>query len=211
MPIKSHITDPSTGQKAQVVNDGELLVSQVTSPPMLPQKCEVFRQAFTDDGKSSGSSDMLVDGSATPIPFWIPADDDNDRYITSINIIVSDDASKLKYFGATNVLTNGCQLFYTRSDGTIVVIHDAIKTSWDLMRMGLLESPLVEIKPAKDITAKVDAFVSVIDFTKVLPPYGIKLDKGTNQKLTFRIHDDLTAANMPDEVDAVAYGFERFE
>jgi hypothetical protein len=210
--IKSVITD-GKGRGSEVhIEDNALLVAQYTCPPMIPQKNIVFRQYFTDDGIAGGTSDMLVDGSTTPVSYWIQADQDNDRYITAINIVIEDDGSKLKYFGATNVLTNGCQLFYDKGDQTTVVIHNALKTGWDFFRMSLLtESSQVEINPVKDITAKVDAFVIVMDFTRLLPPYGIKLDAGMNQKIVLRVHDNLTAANMPDGFDAIAYGFDRFE
>lgn len=39
-------------------------------------------------------------------------------------------------------------------------------------------------------------------------PFGIKLDRGTNERLTIRIRDDATAAVT---FNCIAYGFERFE
>jgi len=209
--LKTNITDGRGSGNSASVEDEALVVTQYTCPPMIPQKNKIFRQYLTDDGLSTGNSSMLVDGSTTSAEFYVQADADDDRYITAINFEVSDDGSKLKFFGATNILTNGCILCYER-DLEIIFIHSAIKTNWDLMRMGLVKnSPLVEIKPSKDVNAKVDAFISVIDFTALMPPYGIKLDRGTKQRLVLTVQDDLTAANMPDTFDGIAYGFDRFE
>ena len=206
--IKTVINDGKGSGDRAFIEDNALLVTNYTSPPLLPQKIVLFREYFTD---SSDSNDMLVDGSTINHEFEITASTTSDRYITAVNIEVSDDGSKLKYFGATNVLTNGVQFFYERKD-SVVYIHDAMKTNWDMMRVGMLWiSPLVDIKPAKDINAKVDAFVSVINFTQMMPPHGIKLDKGTTQRLCIKVRDDLTAGNMPDTFDAIAYGFDRFE
>ncbi|MCP4569086.1 MAG: hypothetical protein GY841_16045 [FCB group bacterium] len=212
MGIFARIIDGlGSGKQAHVNNENALLVTQFTCPPLLPQKNKIYRQYLTDDGTSDGDEDMLVDGSTTNVDFWVQADNDNDRYITAVNFEISDDGSKLKFFGATNILTNGCQFFYERPDDT-VYLHEELKTSWHFMRMGMVMlSPLVDIKPAKDINAKVDAFCCVMNFTQIMPPYGLKLDAGSKQKLTLRVCDDLTAANMPDTFDAIAYGFDRFE
>ena len=47
-----------------------------------------------------------------------------------------------------------------------------------------------------------------IPLSSYVPPFGIKLDKGTTQKMIFRIRDDATNA---DTFNAIGFGFERFE
>ena len=42
-----------------------------------------------------------------------------------------------------------------------------------------------------------------------MPPYGVKLDKGSSQKLAFTIKDNVGTA--ADTFNAIAYGFDRFE
>jgi len=43
----------------------------------------------------------------------------------------------------------------------------------------------------------------------MMPPYGVKLDAGTTQRLVFAIRDDITAET--DAFNAICYGFDRFE
>ena len=74
--------------------------------------------------------------------------------------------------------------------------------------MSLNKTPEGEMKVQKDVEGKVDAYVSVIDFTKLMPPYGIKLDAGANEKFALVVRDD---ASGVDSFNAVTYGFERFK
>ena len=89
-----------------------------------------------------------------------------------------------------------------------VYAHEALKTNWDFVRMSLNRTPEPEMKVQKDIEGKVDAYVPVIDFTKIMPPNGIKLDAGANEKFAIVVRDDISGI---DSFNAAAYGFERFK
>lgn len=203
------ITDGSgNGKDAIVTSEQSLYVTQNMAPPLVRQKTKIMIQYLTDDGTSSGSNDMVVDGSTTPQSFWIEADDDNDRYITCVNLIIADEGASLNKFGAITALTTGCDFFYETQQEQIF-IGTAMKTNWDFVRMSLTaEMPVPEIKPQKDVEGKVDAYVPCINFVSILPPHGIKLDRGTNERLVVRVNDDVSGI---DAFNAVSYGFDRFE
>lgn len=206
--LKTNILDGGgTNQNARVMPEGELLVTHYPSPPMLDQKVKIFTQHFTDDGLSDGDIDMRVDGSGTSVDFWIRASEDNDRYITVVNFVIADEGAKLSEFGHITALTNGCQFFY-KKDAEEVYIGNDLKTNWDFVRITMISTPIAEMKVQKDIEGKVDAYVPCFNFALMLPPYGIKLDKGSNQKLVLRVRDDIEGI---DSFNAVAYGFDRFE
>ncbi len=193
-----------------VFEDGMQVVSQFSCPPLLPQKNKIFRQHLTDDGLSSGSHDMLVDGSTTPAEFWIPAHEDNDRYITAVSFVIGDGGANLNEFGGISALTNGCVFEYARS-GEVVTIHDELKSNWDFIRMCMGFPAFGDAASAfrgTNVEGGAEAFMPVFNFLSVMPPYGLKLDTGTMQRLTLRVNDDCTA---PDVFNAIAYGFERFE
>lgn len=209
--IKNQITcGVGTGKSARVLPDHELLVSNVAHPPLMPQKVKVFRQHLTDDGLSTGSEDMLVDGSVTPVEFWVPAATDADRYITTVSFVIGDAGAELDLFGTVAALANGCDFEYERSTET-VTIHGALKTNWDFVRL-CFGTPAfgsaAEAFRAKDVEGGTEAYIPVFDFVRVLPPYGLKLDMGTREKLILRVNDDCTG---PDVFNAIAYGFDRFE
>ena len=61
---------------------------------------------------------------------------------------------------------------------------------------------------AGDIVSTSEGYIPVLDLTKIMPPFGIKLDRGTVQKLALVVRDDTTGV---DGFDCIAYGFERFK
>jgi len=210
MSIKTHIEDGhGRGTKAQVIDCG-LLVSHTNSPPMLPQCCEIFSQYFTDDGTATGSNDLGVNGAAAAIDYWIPASQTRDRYISKITFLVGYGASaKLWDFAdAGAALTNGVKLWYRNTYSNFVVI-DSPKSNSDFLRLGLTDGSVPTGWELRHLGATNDyGYMMSIDFSKIMYPYGIKLDAGTAQRFYITIQDDCTDA---DDFNCKAFGFERFE
>ncbi|HUV84539.1 MAG TPA: hypothetical protein VMV86_02460 [Methanosarcinales archaeon] len=194
--------------KSEITKDGEDTVIATPWPPLRAQKTSPFRQYLTDDGLTTGSNDMGVDGSVTPVDFWIPADPDVDRYITTIGFTIGYGTSSTPYEFAdkAGALTNGCRLFYESIRGE-VDIHDAIKSNQDLFALSFTNiQPSWEIRHLSALNDY--GFMMSFDLTKMGLPYGIKLDRGTRQRLVMCIKDDATDA---DTFIFTAIGFERFE
>ncbi len=209
MPLPIHITDArGTKNKVAVHEDGALGVISHPEPPFLPQKTEPFIQLFTDDGTSDGSSDMAIDGSVTNVKFYIPSHPDHDRYITELNILVAYAAAGAPFKWADGVaLTNGSTLTYTGVTGTRT-LHSGITSNQDLMRVNKNGvSPAWEVRHTN---ANNDyGFFTSISLSDMMPPFGIKLDAGTNQKLTLTVRDN-TGLDA-DTFNILAIGFDRFE
>ena len=85
MVNKVEISGVSKGELDE--SSGALPVQIVPYPPITPMKFRFFRQFLTDDGTTSGSNDMGIDGS-TPVDFYVEASQTADRYITSIDFIM---------------------------------------------------------------------------------------------------------------------------
>lgn len=196
------------GREAFVTSLGELLVTSSTVPPLVEQKSRPFRQYFTDNGLASGSNDMGVDGSVTEREFYIAADEFDDRYITNINIIIGYGASSSPFRWCDGTaLTNGTQFFYQSSRGE-VEIHDGIKSNQDMFRLS--HDPIRTSWEVRGVDALNDyGYFINIDLENYMPPYGVKLDRGTGQRLGFRIRDNVGSA--ADSFNAIAYGFDRFQ
>lgn len=196
------------GYAAEVTKGQELLTIAEPHPPLKPQKTKPFRQYFTDDGLSDGTNNMGVDGSVTPVDYFIPASVNDDRYITSLNFIVG--------YGTTGqpnewcdgtALVNGMRLYYTSQRGE-ADIHDSIKSNQDMFRLSF--SPVAANWEVRHVNANNDFgyFISM-DLVKLGLPFGIKLDRGTNQKIIISIRDN--AGTAADSFNCIAYGFDRFE
>ncbi len=198
-----------TGEKARVLDRG-VLVTLNPNVPIIDQKTIPFRQFFTDTGKPTGSRDMLVDGSTTNVDFTIPASQENIRYITSISWVIADAGANLNQFGNIAVLANGCSLFYERPD-LEVVIHDELKTNFDFIRLAQGNPSFGSADDAfrgRNVIGLSEGYFPILDLTKLIPPYGIGLNPNTQEKITFRIRDDVSSI---DQFDAIAYGFERLK
>jgi len=189
--------------------DGRAYVQEAGVPPYgTHNETRVYRDYFEN---SLGSNDMRVDGSVTNQDFYIKADQENDRYIKTVSLVIADDGAKLSKFGAITALTNGVQMFYEDESG-IVEIHEGLKTNWDLVRLAGGQPAFgtgADVFKGKDIEGKVDAYIPVINLSEVFGlTYGIRLKAKSTQQIVFRIRDNITAI---DSFNAIAYGFDRLK
>jgi len=208
--IKTRIVDGSGRGTSAHVEDDALLVTQYACPPMIPQKNQIYSQYLTVDGLVSGSNDMGIDGSVTTVPFYLNASDEGDIYVTSLSFQVGYGSvgELFEFADDTDIARTGFRLYYERGDGTEIDIHDAIKTNSDLLRL-CIEGNLGSNWEARHFAANNDyGYMCTMDLQKMMPPYGVKLDMGSKQRIVFEVRDDNTDADI---MDARAYGFERFE
>ena len=208
--LRSQLTDGTGTKRSARVDDlSSLVVSLNPCPPILEQKNRIFRQYLTADGTSSGSTVMKVNGAVTSVEFWVPAHAVNDRFITAVSFVISDATPTLNKFGTITALTNGCDFEYRRRAGEVVIIHGDLKTNWDFIRMCMgypAFGDAANAFQATNIVGTSEGYIPVFNFLAVMPPFGLKLDAGSDQRLILRVNDDLTGV---DGFDAISYGFER--
>ena len=208
MTLKTSIIDSASETNAAVTIDNELCTIVAPYPPLAQQKVKPFRQFLTLDGLADGDNDMAVDGSTNDIDFFIPAEVKEDRYITTLSFIVGYGTSGRPFEWADgSELTNGSRLFYSSTQGE-VDIHQGIKTNQDVFRFNFALVPANWEVRHVNSNNDFGYFIS-LDLTKLGLPFGVKLDRGTQQKLTMRIRDNVGAD--ADSFDCIAYGFDRFE
>lgn len=209
MSVKFKIDDgKGSGDTCEVV-ENSLLVSTLPYPPLTQQKVVPFRQYLTVNGLSTGSNDMRVVGTlSAPVLFYIKADADNDRYITTLSFLIADAGATVSQFGSIAALANGCQAYYGTIAGE-VILHEALKSNFDFLRLSLFKPSFgsgADSFRAQNVVGLSEAYVPVVDLITLIPPFGIKLDAGSSQKLVVAIRDTTTAV---DAFNCVAYGFDR--
>jgi hypothetical protein len=169
------------------------------------------RKARILDGTSTGSNDLGVDGSVTAVEFWIPADEDDDRYITNLSFILGyGSAAYLWEFADANVaLTNGIKISYISTDGSEIEIY-SLKANYDFFRFASILSGYIGTAwELRNLGATNDyGIIANINLGSIMPPFGVKLDRETKQKLLITIQDNCTDA---DTFICRALGFDRFE
>jgi hypothetical protein len=200
------IDGAGSGRCSHISDQFAVVVSDTGCPPLIQQKNRIFREYLKN---SAGSEDMTVDGSTTAVEFYVSANGDDDRYITTLSFVIADANATLNKFGNIAALTNGCQLFYETLEET-VTIHDALKSNFDFVRLCLGEPAFALATTAfraPNVVGTSEGYMPVLDLRRLVPPYGIKLDRGTTQRLVLKVRDDCTGV---DGFDCIAYGFDRF-
>ena len=112
------------GKIAKVVNDGALLTSVVPFPPLEErEQLKIFREYLTQDGDGS-TFDMRVDGSTTPVEFYIQSDPEDDIHIHTLSFVIAGPGAALNEFANITALSNGCLLTYQDEQGEIITISN---------------------------------------------------------------------------------------
>jgi hypothetical protein len=207
MHNKSQIYDPNTGHGLKVGHEGEASVVVHPHPPFEEEETSIpYRQRFLN---LAGSEDMNVDGSVTEQRFFIQAITDFDIYVNSLSVKISDTgAPNLLKFGNLSALTNGVEWTWETQDLGVEILHDGIKTNLEFIRTG---NKTVGIGTGSDaFLADVSgggtekAYLPVIDISEQFgKPWGIRLRKGTVDKMVFTVRDNLSTLSG---MDVIAYG-----
>lgn len=189
----------ANGKQLKVNGEGELAVSVHTHPPTdeviesLP-----FRAYF----ENAGSNDMIVDGSTTPVEFSINADADFDYYIKTISVKLADATAQFNEFGALSALTNGVEFLWRSIRVGELTIHDGIKDNIEWFRLANIpinRNSIIDLSGGG-----ADAIIVQIDLATLFGnPWGVRLEKGTTDKLVFRVNDALAGL---DEFNIIGYG-----
>jgi len=186
--------------------------AQVTLSGMPPENTRFVLKPYTALLKNSaGSSDMLVTGTiADPKDFFVQAGTQGDRYIHTVAFTISDAGASLKQFGSIAALTNGCEFFYEDSQVGLSEIGDTLHTNFDFIQLCNFE-PFFgsgdDAFRARNVSGNSEAYIPILDIEDVFGlPHGVKLGKGKDNKLVFRINDDVTAI---DRFDIRVFGFDR--
>jgi len=196
------------GTPAEFEN-GKQIIMSAGYPPLLSQKCIVYGQKFTIDGLTSGSDDMGINGSSTPVEFYIKADTDNDIYITNISVICGYGtiADLFEFADKGSALTNGVLIAYNHpTEGSITIANP--KVNYDFLRMTLMEIVPTAWEMRSLVANNDYGFIVNIPLLKIMPPLGVKLDKGTIQRLSVTIRDDCSTADL---FNMRCFGFKRIE
>jgi hypothetical protein len=211
---KVHIIDDN-GSKLKLEDEGQIPVVVHPHPPRdeafsgapLP-----FRQHFTDDGlpiDGASNESMIVDGSSTAVPFYIPASQDYDIYIKTISVSIGDSGTPtLNKFGTLAALTNGVAWnYFTQNEGEYI-LHEGIKTNLEFIRLGIDTGAIGTGTDAylADVSGggSTKSYLPTIDLAETFGlPWGVRLRKGTTDRIIFKVQDAMAGL---DEFNAIGYG-----
>jgi len=196
--ISARIID-SNGKQLKMNKEGELSVVIQQHPPFDEEIIATpFRSYFTTDGTVSGTNAMDVDGSTNYVDYYIKASPNYDIYIKYITIEIGDGGTpSLNKFGALTALTNGVAFYWDTQEEPIYPLHEGIKTNKEFIRIASdtgaigtgTDAYLADVSGGG--TEK--SYLPSMDLKEIYGlPWGLRLRKGSKDRLIFRVQDDLT-------------------
>lgn len=202
------ISGNGNNRAVKVSEEGQMEVVVHPHPPRGEVLVGLPLRSFLTLNDDGTTTNMLVDGSTTAQEFIFSADTEYDTYISALSFLISDASATLKDFGNLAALTNGCDLEWITADLGTVIIGNELKTNFDMVRMSL-GAPAFGTGTAAFIAGNVsgtsEGLLPVIKFSEVFGlDYGLRLRKATNDKIVFRINDNVSTM---DAFNAIVYGF----
>lgn len=205
MTQKVHIGDGRSGRLAYVSPDHGLFMAQITPP--LPPTGSVSRQRLyaqylgstgqIEEGLNAGNADQGVNGSVTAQEFFIQASNDFDIRIMAIAILIADASAgggvAHNTFGAVSALTNGWDLSITEAGDETFLVKSA-KTGGQVLAQTGFSNPYgdgVTSFELSNYTGNDDAQTIAIPIGRIVPN-GLRLGRGTTDRITATVRDDLT-------------------
>jgi hypothetical protein len=187
------------GKALSINGEGEIAVVIHQHPPIDEDVSALpFRQYFTLTGESAGNNNMARDGSVSYADFYITASPDYDIYIKYITVEIGDGGSpSLNKFGALSALTNGVAFLWDTQQEPEYILHEGIKTNKEFIRVASdtgaigtgVEAYLADVSGGG--TEK--SYLPNMDMKEIYGlPWGLRLKKGTLDRLIFRVQDNLT-------------------
>ena len=165
-----------------------------------------FRQFFTTDGASSGTSSMVINGAVTNVQYYINASQDYDIYVKYISVDIGDGGTPtLNKFGALTELSNGVSWhWFTQAEG-MYELHEGIKTNKAFIRVGTDTGAIGTGTDAylADVSGggSEKSYLPSIDISETYGlPWGLRLRKGSTDRIIFTVKDDLSALTTFDIV-----------
>jgi hypothetical protein len=204
------IVDADNSNSIRVYDEGEIGVVAHQHPPVRESRTALpFRQYFTDNGISTGSNIMSVNGATNYTDFYIEANSNYDIYIKYITCEIGDGGiPSLNKFGALTALTNGVAFYWDTQTDPLYELHEGIKTNKEFIRIASdtgaigtgVEAYLADVSGG----GAEKSYLPNMDMTELYGlPWGLRLKQGTNDKLIFRVQDNLTGLST---FNAIATG-----
>lgn len=195
--IKAIIQNGSgRGYSAGVTQYNALNTSQVI-PPVPPvgtiSRYRYYNKLIGSEGAGSGITNQNVDGSVTNQTFRISSNPDYDLYISSIIVIIAGLIVSHNNFGSIPELTNGYNLSIIE-DGEETRILDEVKTGGQMIAQSIFGNSYGDSATSFELTkwtGNDDAQTVVVPVFDLIPG-GIRIGRGTLDKLESTVFDDLT-------------------
>ena len=187
------------GHKLRISKEGAANVVVHQHPP-LTDETALGIHSVLDFTNAAGSSDMQVVASlAAPQSFCVDARSDFDVYVKTVMVTIADQNAQLNQFGNLTALVNGVNFSWESQSLGSFSIKTAMQTNWDFVKLSRGNPAFGDgtgAFRANNVSGNAEGYLPVIDFFALFGmQYGIRLRKGTTDRLVFQINDDTTGVD----------------
>lgn len=212
MAIPAYIADAFSGLRARVLNGG-MLSTAVYHPPA-PAVGTANRQRYFfgrlgSSGLDSGTVNMNVNASSGAQEFYVESHNDYDIHIQRIVVLIADSSVVHNKFGGTGPLTNGWDLVSTEA-GVDTKLIDEAKTGGEVIAQSGIHMPYGDSATVCEVvnwTSGDDAQIVALPIGEYVPG-GLRIGRGTKDRLSSIVRDDLTGLT---EFYVYLYGYKNYE
>jgi len=198
MGINSYVRDPKTKKGLNVNKDGAIVVSVIEQSgaevdPAVLTRNKIWRQWFTNP-LAANTIEMDVDGSITSVEYKVGSELGRIKYIQALRLILNDsnmemNTNDFRRFGnaaTTPGLSNGLELYLVQDGAQVDIFTSPVKTIGDFLNYS---------DAWENIVNAVDVQTDFLSFDFILPK-PVALIEGTNDYISVKINDDLTAIDL---------------
>lgn len=195
--IKTTVQNGSGSDHGACVTPYNALCTSRVIPPVPPvgtvSRYRYYNKLIGSEGASSGVTNQNVDGSVINQVFHISSHPDYDLYITGIIVIIAGLIVSHNNFGSISELINGYNLSIIE-DGEETRIFDEVKTGGQMIAQSIFGNSYGDGATSFELTkwtGNDDAQTVVVPVYDLLPG-GIRIGRGTLDRLQSTVFDDLT-------------------
>lgn len=205
MTIDIQILDgQGAGNYACVTENNALCVAPIIPdvPPVgSSNRVRYLKGKLGETGLDSGNTDLTVDGSVTPIDFFVRSDNDFDIHLMRCEILIAALQIPLNRFGnIVGGLTIGFDLRVVESGVETFIIEKATTNGEVIVQSG--DAANFVRLPA--YLANSDALIARVPIIELIPE-GLRLGRGTKDQFIATVNDDLTG-NI-DLMEVAVFGY----
>ena len=195
MPIDAFIRDPGTMAGLRINHEGAL-GNVEHAHPSLDDAVDLLPYRVNFELNGSAQMAGAVGTLAAPLEYAVTAGAEFDTWIKTISTEITDTNPSASQFGALARLTNGVSFVWI-SEGVGERVLATIRSNFELIRFGSTSTPAWGAGTgAFTITNAVgqndDSYLISVDLNALLGfRWGLRLRKGTNDRIIWRVQDDL--------------------
>ncbi|MBF0148387.1 MAG: hypothetical protein HQL85_19715 [Magnetococcales bacterium] len=215
MPITAHLRDPETGVGAKINGDGAVFVYQESPPPPVvgtENKRRLLNGLLGTAGLDAGTTNLRVNGLTTAIDAYVEAHADYDIHIMGVAFVIADSSVLHNRFGNVTGLTQGFDMFSVESGANTYLLKKVLTGGQLIAQSGGARAFGTggESNEIVNWSGTSDAQFVYFDIGAILPPEGLRIGRGTQDRLVVRIRDNLSQISAAGEFTVRVFGFRKY-